>query len=92
MDIIFFLIIASLLCSFTAVVFITIRQWRGWWRLAAVLPAAVMLIVVLNILIGIRLDRTAHNLWPLEIVMWCAGGLLYLGVIILVRKLLSRCC
>lgn len=87
MDIIFFFIIASLLCAFTAAEIIAIRRWRGWWRLLAILPVVVMMVIILNILIGTYLDRTAHNLWPLEIVAWSAGGLVYLGILSLIRRL-----
>jgi hypothetical protein len=45
---------------------------------------------ILNIVIGVLRERTAHNLWPLEIVLWSAGGLVFLGVLALVRKMTTR--
>lgn len=58
-------------------------RWRGGWRVAAALPAAVMAFVVLRIVVGTTIDPTSHNLWPFEIVMWgglsCAG-MLPLGI------------
>jgi len=44
-------------------------RWRGGWRLAAVVPAALMGFVILRIVIGVSMDRTSHNLWPFEILM-----------------------
>jgi hypothetical protein len=48
-------------------------RWRGAWRAAAVVPAAMMAFVVLRIMLGVADDPTSHNLWPFEILQ--AGGL-----------------
>lgn len=48
-------------------------RWRGGWRVAAVVPGAIMVFVLLRIVFDVSRDPTAHNLWPFEIVM--AGGL-----------------
>jgi hypothetical protein len=53
-----------------------IRRWSGAWRLAAAVPAALMVFVVLRIVVGVTRDPTSHNLWPFEIVIagaLCAG-------------------
>jgi hypothetical protein len=42
--------------------------WRGGWRLAAALPAAMITFVVLRIVFDTARDPTSHNLWPFEIV------------------------
>jgi hypothetical protein len=62
-------------------------RWRGGWRLAAAVPAAIMAFVVLRLLIGTAFDPTSHNLWPFEIIM--AGGLSFIIMLVLaiVRKL-----
>ena len=62
-------------------------RWRGGWRLAAAVPAALMAFVVLRIVVGVAIDPTSHNLWPFEILM--AGGLASALVLALwlVRKL-----
>jgi hypothetical protein len=61
-------------------------RWRGGWRLAAAVPAAIMAFVVLRLLVGTAFDPTSHNLWPFEIIM--AGGLSFLVMLVLaiVRK------
>jgi hypothetical protein len=56
-------------------------RWRGGWRIAAAVPAAVMAFVVLRILAGTAIDPTSHNLWPFEIVMW--GGLSCFAMLLL---------
>lgn len=50
-----------------------VLRWRGGWRLAAIVPAALMTFVVLRIIAGTAIDPTSHNLWPFEVVM--AGGI-----------------
>jgi hypothetical protein len=62
-------------------------KWRGGWRLAAVLPAAVIGFVVLRIIIDTALDPTSHNLWPFEILIWGSLSLAAMGVLALVRRL-----
>ncbi len=47
-------------------------KWQGRWRRWTMLPAAVVGLVVLNILLGTLVDPTSHNLWPFELMM--AGG------------------
>jgi len=62
-------------------------RWRGGWRLAAVVPTALMGFVVLRLIAGVSVDPTSHNLWPFEILM---VGLLSVGVmavLMLLRKL-----
>src|SRR3546814_12877482 len=44
-------------------------RWRGGWRIAAMVPAALMAFVVLRIVVGVAIDPTSHNLWPFEILM-----------------------
>lgn len=48
-------------------------RWRGGWRVAAAVPAALMVFVVLRIVLDTARDPTSHNLWPFEIIM--AGAL-----------------
>ena len=88
MGIIFSLAIVILFFSFTALTITLMRRWHGAWRWLASLPAVALVIVILNILIGTLREPTSHNLWPLEIVMWSAGGLVYLGVLSLIRKII----
>lgn len=56
-------------------------KWRGGWRRWALLPMAAIGLVVLNILFGVMLDPTSHNLWPFEIVM--AGGFSLVAMLVL---------
>ena len=62
-------------------------RWRGGWRMAALLPAAIMAFVVLRLLIDTARDPTSHNLWPFEILMWGGFSCLWMLVVGLVRKL-----
>ena len=62
-------------------------RWRGGWRIAATVPAAIMAFVVLRIVIDTSRDPTSHNLWPFEILM---AGALSAGltvVLMIARKL-----
>lgn len=90
MDILFFILFATLITAFMVSEIMLIRRWNGGWRIAALLPGAAFLAVVINIAIGTSLDRTSHNLWPMELVLWSTGGLAYLGVLVLIHKIKHR--
>ena len=53
--------------------------WRaqGFRRLLASLPLLSFLGVGLNILLGVSRDPTSHNLWPFEVLVTCAAGIIY---------------
>jgi len=61
-------------------------KWRGWWRLAGVVPFAVMAFVVGRIVVDASRDPTSHNLWPLEIVYTGAAGLALIAVLAVARR------
>lgn len=42
-------------------------RWRGGWRIAAAIPAAMMAFFLLRLVMDMAHDPTSHNLWPLEI-------------------------
>ncbi|MGH8687098.1 MAG: hypothetical protein ACREVQ_05255 [Burkholderiales bacterium] len=60
-------------------------RWRGGWRVAAAVPAALMAFVVLRLLVGVSADPTSHNLWPFEILMTGA-----LSVVIMIAAGVAR--
>jgi hypothetical protein len=61
-------------------------KWRGWWRLAAVLPFAIMAFVVGRIVVETARDPTSHNLWPFEILYSGTAGLALIVVLALARR------
>jgi hypothetical protein len=63
-----------------------LRKWRGWWRLAAVLPFAIMAFVVGRIVVDTARDPTSHNLWPFEILYSGTAGLALIVVLALARR------
>lgn len=64
-------------------------RWRGLWRLFAVLPAVVVILVIVRIIVDTSRDPTSHNLWPFEIVMFGAIALGVVGVLRLARRMLG---
>ncbi|MGH8738009.1 MAG: hypothetical protein ACREU5_04270 [Burkholderiales bacterium] len=61
-------------------------RWRGGWRIAAAVPAALMGFVVLRLVIGVSVDPTSHNLWPFEILMSGALSVLIVIAVAVARK------
>jgi hypothetical protein len=67
----------------------SVWKWRGGWRVAAAVPAALVILVVLRIVIGVALDPTSHNLWPFEILMFSALALVIVGVLKIARRFMG---
>ncbi|HEX7049869.1 MAG TPA: hypothetical protein VF188_06615 [Longimicrobiales bacterium] len=85
------LFMLAVLGAVLAMPYVSIRLARGWsgnWGRLALLPLLALGLAGLNILVGVLIDPTAHNLWPLEIAMTSVGGLVYLGALALARRLL----
>ncbi len=59
-------------------------RWEGGWRIAAAVPATMMIFVVLRIVVDVSRDPTSHNLLPFEILM---AGATSAGVILLLMLL-----
>ena len=62
-------------------------RWRGGWRIAAAVPAAMMVFVVLRIMFGVARDPMSHNLWPFEILQVGALSVVVMAVLLVARKL-----
>jgi hypothetical protein len=71
------LVIGFLVASSRAV-----YAWRGFWRWLALIPVVVVALVGIRILV----QPEAHNLWPFELLLWCAGSALALAVLSGVRQ------
>jgi hypothetical protein len=84
------IIIVALIVGFISLEVLTLRRWQGWWRRLAALPPIALVVMILNIVIGVLRDKTAHNLWPLEIVAYVAGGFVYLVVLMLLNRILKK--
>ncbi len=66
--------------------------WRArkFRRLLASLPLLGFLGVGLNIFLGISRDPTSHNLWPFELLITCAAGIIYSIAFLGLQALLLR--
>jgi hypothetical protein len=62
-------------------------RWRGGWRLAAAVPAIMMVFVVLRVVFGAAADPTSHNLWPFEILQVGAASVVIMALLLIARKL-----
>jgi hypothetical protein len=82
----FMLVILALALAGIVVPVWSAWRWRGRWRLAAAVPAAVLGFVILRIVIDTARDPTSHNLWPFEIVMFGAAALAWIAVLKTARK------
>lgn len=65
-------------------------RWRGKWRIAVGVPAAVAALVVLRIAIDVARDPTSHNLWPFEVLMTGPACAVAVAVLVLARRWAAR--
>jgi len=66
---------------------VTLVRWRGGWRWAASGPLLLMIPVVLFCLIALA---KGSNLWPLTMIFLSPVGLIYLAILLAVRKIRGR--
>jgi hypothetical protein len=64
-------------------------KWRGGWRIAAAVPAAIILFVALRIVVDTARDPTSHNLWPFEILQFGVLALVIIGGLKLARRFMG---
>ena len=62
-------------------------RWRGGWRVAATVPAALVAFVILRLILGTWMDPSSHNLWPFELLMVGGLSVAIMIVLMLLRKL-----
>ena len=65
-------------------------EWRGVWRILAVVPIAIIITVPLNIWIGTAIDPTSHNLAPFEFILYCVPSLIFWAIIVMLHRKFSK--
>jgi hypothetical protein len=83
-------LVGVMVMCFCFVVARALRQWQGLWRWVAGVPVLIIVAVALNIVSAIRIDATAHNLWPLELLAWLALATAFMGILYLAHWITSR--
>jgi len=63
-----------------------VLRWRGGWRVAAAVPAALMGFVIVRLIVGVAIDPTSHNLWPFEILIVGLLSSIIMVVLTLARR------
>ncbi|MGH8287196.1 MAG: hypothetical protein ACRETT_15725, partial [Steroidobacteraceae bacterium] len=84
----FMLFMLALLPAGIAVPLWSVWKWRGAWKVAAAVPAAVVVFVVLRIIVDTARDPTSHNLWPFEVIMFGTAALATIGALKVARRFL----
>ncbi|MDF0667446.1 MAG: hypothetical protein P0119_15415 [Nitrospira sp.] len=65
-------------------------RWHGAWRIAAAVPGAMMVFVVMRIVVDGLRDPTSHNLFPFEILMTGSISVGMMAMLYLAHKLVSK--
>ena len=64
-----------------------IVNWDGGWRIGAWAALAIYALPILNIVIGVVIDPTSHNLWPLELIGFALVSIAACAGLYLVKKI-----
>ena len=84
------LVIAGLALGFIGATGYALRNWAGGWRWLAAAPLIYVVAAALKIVVEVRADPTAHNLWPFEMLATLAIASVLLGGFYLVRLITRR--
>jgi hypothetical protein len=84
---VFMLGVAALGLAGLALPLVALRRWDGGWKLAALVPVAIVGFVIVRIAIDTAGDPTSHNLWPFEVLIAGLASLAVTGVLALARRL-----
>src|ERR1700674_510744 len=79
-------LLLSVLIAALVLPVLAFRKWDGAARWLALAPVVIIVLVMLRFALDWRRGLTAHNLWPLALLVWDCGGLAFLGLIWMVRQ------
>jgi hypothetical protein len=65
-------------------------EWRGVWRILAIVPIAIMITVPVNIMVGTTIDPTSHNLAPFEFIFYCVPSFIFWAIIVMLHSKFSK--
>ena len=65
-------------------------RWDGPWRWLVLLMLLPLVVTGSRIVVDVRADPTAHNLWPFEVLAAAVVSLILLAVFAIGRTVLSR--
>lgn len=69
--------------------YLAVTTWQGVWRWLALAPFAVLGGDAIYIVVGLIIDPTSNNLWPLQMVLVDLACLPFLGLAWVVRLVMK---
>lgn len=84
------IVFLAVILLFIVLEIIAIRRMKGVWRWIACVPVAALVVIISIIVVSVIIDPTSHNLWPLEILMWSAGGCVFLGALFGIKAIAKK--
>lgn len=84
------LVLVGITLGFVGATVYALRNWAGGWRWFAGAPLLFVVGAALKIVMEVRADPTAHNLWPFEMLATLAIASVLLGACYLVRIVTRR--
>jgi hypothetical protein len=85
----FMIVVAAFLTAYLLFQMIALVRWQRGWRLAALIPFAGVTYVAVRLVLAMRADPSAGNLWPLEALIWSAFGLAFLSAVHIARGVIQ---
>ncbi len=89
-----YLVIAILVITVTAasaaLPIAATKQWKGGWRIAAVVPLAILGLWIAVIVIGKVENPESQRLWALEIFAWAMLSMIYMVAVMTVKRVLDK--
>lgn len=66
------------------------KQWSGNWRIAAIVPIAILMLWIAIIVIGRIESPESHRLWTLEIFGWAMLNMVYMVSVMTVKRIIEK--
>lgn len=66
------------------------RQWRGGWRIAAIVPLTILGLWIAVIVVDRFENPDAQRLWALEIFAWAMLNMIYMVTVMTVKRVLDK--
>ena len=84
------ILVISISAGSAALPIAAIKQWHGNWRISAIIPIAVLVLLIVIIVIAQIGNPQSHRLWSLEIFAWAMLNMVYMVAVMTIKRILEK--
>ena len=84
------ILVISISAGSAALPIAAIKQWHGNWRISAIIPIAVLVLLIVIIVTAQIGNPQSHRLWSLEIFAWAMLNMVYMVAVMTIKRILEK--